>query len=251
MVSKLSLTDIPVRPSPPKRAENKLGPSRRPRYGRATNTIHSRQATPYERAVDRAAALGIAFVFLTIWWDGTNHPCRDLGETVRWMREAQRKWLKARGIEFYDLWAVEIGAVKGQHLHQLVHCPAHLRKAFDAYVRGLLSPVRKGAVQIRKPPRMADCEGCHQPRDWQHLARRYFLKGSTDTVRQRNGIDHCASASPEAAEVYAQDQGTIQGKRLGYSRSLGDKANRIRVAGGVRLKNYQTKSDPIPAADAV
>lgn len=247
---RLSTPDI----TPFKAPKTKSGPNnfgRGERYSKPSPAIRSRQARAYERAVDRAVNLGITFVFVTIWWGGANHPCRDQDEALRWMREAQRKWLKARGVEFYDLWAVEIGAEKGQHLHQLVHCPARYRKEFDAYVRGLLSPVSKGAVQIRKPPRMADCDGCHHPRDWQHLARRYFLKGSTDTVRQRNGIDHCASASPEAAEVYAQDQGTIQGKRLGYSRSLGDKANRIRVAGGVRLKNNQIKSDPIPAADAV
>lgn len=245
MVSQSNITAFPS----PKEAENKFGPSRAKRYGKATSAIRSRQANAYERAVDRAAAIpGLSFVFLTIWWDGTSHQRPDLGEAVPWMREAQRKWLMARGVEFYDLWAVEVGAVKGQHLHQLVHCPVYLRKEFDAYVRGLLSPSSKGAVKITKPPRLADCDGCHHPRDWQHLARRYFLKGGSDTVRQRNGIDRCAAASDEAAKVYSQSQGTITGKRIGYSRSLGDKANRVRVAGGVRLINNQTKSVPIPAA---
>lgn len=81
----------------------------------------------------------------------------------------------------------------------------------------------------------------------QHLALCYFLKGGSDAVRERHGINLCHAATGE----YSQDQGAITGKRIGYSWSLGDMAHRVRVAGGVRLKNNQTKSDPIPAADAV
>ena len=235
-------------PSP----KTNFGPRRAKRYGKATSAIRSQQAKAYELALDRAAAIpDLALVFVTVTWGLTVRAALDDIASVLWLREAARKWLWHRGVQFYDLGVREDAAEKGPHWHWLVHCPAYLRKDFDAYIRGLLSPSRKGGVKIIRTGGLADCDGCHRPRNWQHLARCYFLKGSTDTVRQRNGIDLCASASDKAAETYASDQGTITGKRLFHSRSLGDKAHRVRVAGGVRLKNNQPKSDPIPAADAV
>ena len=177
-------------------ARLKSGPKRRraKRYGKATSAIRSRQAKAYEQAVDRAAAIpGLSIVFVTATWDLTGRAALDDLANVLWLREAVRKWLWHRGVQFFDLGVRENDAAKGPHWHWLVHCPAYLRKDFDAYIRGLLSPSRKGAVKIMKPPRLADCDGCHGPRNWQHLARCYFLKGSTDTVRQRNGIDLCLS----------------------------------------------------------
>ena len=52
-----------------KRAENKSGPRRAQRYGKATSAIRSRQAKAYEQAVDRAVAIpGLSFVFVTATW---------------------------------------------------------------------------------------------------------------------------------------------------------------------------------------
>ena len=234
MVPTLSQTISTVIPSL-KGPENNFGPSRAKRYGKATSAIRSSQARAYEQAIDRAAAIPeLAFMTATITWGLTGRAGLDDFANVVWLREAARKWLWHRGVQFYDLGVREDAAVKGPHWHWLVHCPAYLRKDFDAYIRGLLPRSAKGAIQIRKPPRLADCDGCHGPRNWQHLARCYFLKGSTDTVRQRNGIDLCASASDDAAKVYCQSQGTITGKRLFHSRSLGKSAARKKVGGRYR-----------------
>lgn len=246
MVSQSGITPFPPRPSGvpsrPTISKTKFG-SRAPRHSKQTQFIRSRQAKSYEKAVERAAIPSLSFVFVTVWWGGINRSGQDDLASVLWLRELARKWLgqPGRGVKFYDLGVRELAAVKGPHWHWLIHCPAFLRRDFDKYIRGLLSPSSKGAVQIRKPPRLADCEGCGRARDMQHLARCYFLKAGSDTVRERNGITLCAAAAPD---VYAQDQGTLTGKRLFHSRSLGDKANRVRVAGGVRLKNNQPKSIP-------
>ena len=218
-------------PSP----KTNFGPRRAKRYGKATSAIRSQQAKAYELALDRAAAIpDLALVFVTVTWGLTVRAALDDIASVLWLREAARKWLWHRGVQFYDLGVREDAAEKGPHWHWLVHCPAYLRKDFDAYIRGLLSPSRKGGVKIIRTGGLADCDGCHRPRNWQHLARCYFLKGSTDTVRQRNGIDLCASASDKAAETYASDQGTITGKRLFHSRSLGKSAARKKVGGRYR-----------------
>ena len=230
-------------PSP----KTNFGPRRAKRYGKATSAIRSRQAKAYEQAVDRAAAIpGLSFVFVTATWDLTGRAALDDIANVLWLREAVRKWLWHRGVQFFDLGARENDAAKGPHWHWLVHCPAYLRKALRSYIKAQLSPSRKGGAKIMKLPRLADCDGCHGHRNWQHLARSYFLKGSTDTVRQRNGIDLCASASDDAAKVYCQSQGTITGKRLFHSRSLGDKAHRVRVGGA-----HRSQPQPAPAAAAL
>ena len=240
-------------PSP----KTNFGPRRAKRYGKDTTAISSRVSKPYERAVDRAAAIpDIAFVYVTVTWGLTGRAALDDLASVIWLREAVRKWLWHRGVQFYDLGVREIGDEKGPHWHWLVHCPPHLRGEkpgqLGHYIRNTLLPRSLAdGVEVTTKKYREGCDGCHRPRNWQHLARCYFLKGSTDTVRQRNGIDLCASASEKAAENYCQSQGIITGKRLFHSRSLGDKAHRVRVAGGVRLKNNQPKSDPIPAADAV
>ena len=235
-------------PSP----KTNFGPKRAKRYGKDTRAIRSRQAKAYERAVDRAVAIpGIAFVNVTITWGLTHRAALDDLANVLWLREAVRKWLWHRGVQFYDLGVREIGDQKGPHWHWLVHCPPYLRGEkpgqLGHYIRYTLLPRSLAdGVEVTTKKYREGCDGCHGPRDWQHLARRYFLKGSTDTVRQRNGIALCASASDEAAKVYSASQGTITGKRLFHSRSLGDTANRVRV-GGV----HRSQPQPAPAAAAL
>jgi hypothetical protein len=112
----------------------------------------------------------------------------------------------------------EIGEEKGEHWHLLVHCPKPLRTDFYTYVRASIPKTRPRAVQIRAQ-RYEKCAGCGENRDWKHLVRCYFLKGGTREVRRRVGIDRCAASA--AGGVYAADQGTILGKRLGYSKSFG------------------------------
>lgn len=200
---------------------------RRPRYSLASNAITSRQAKPYERAIDRAAALTLALKFLTVTWDKTNRASFDDLENVQWLRQWQRKWLWQRHAAFYDLGVREVGDERGRHWHQLLHCPDAIWRAFQKDLKEQLKPAPGGLQQRKPPPSLIDCHGCSRPRDWHHLARCYFLKGGTDEVRARNRIDLCALVS----DRYKPEQGTIQGKRLFHSRSLGDKANRIRVAG--------------------
>jgi hypothetical protein len=216
---------------PPKGHQSQKGRARRPRYGKPTTAIHARQAASYERAVDRAEALNLAFVNVTITWGLTVRPAVDDLANVKWLREAVRKWLQRHGdVEFYDLGVREDAAVKGPHWHWLVHCPSYLRGEKQGqlghYIRKVLLPhTARSGLQVTTKKYKEDCEGCGRPRNWQHLARCYFLKGSTDAVRERNGINACASASPQAAETHDPDQGAVTGKRLFHSRSLGDKAS--------------------------
>src|SRR4029078_5343001 len=119
--------------------------------------------------------------------------------------ELLRKWLWQRGVPFYPFWVREIGDTKGEHLHLLRHCPTqllHCPKGFRAYVRDTFPKRAPGALKIEARKYHQACEGCDELRDWKHLAGRYFLKGSTNIVRERNGINKCASALPE---IYSQD----------------------------------------------
>lgn len=214
------------------------GGSRAPRYGTPSAHIHSRLADPYERAVQRATAANLAFVFVTVTWNLTSRaPESDL-KSVVWLRQAVRKWLHRKMVKFYDLGVRELAPVKGAHWHWLIHCPPELRGdgagELYHYIRGLLAPLRAGAVHIRTPPRPSVCEGCGRQRTWQHLALCYFLKGAEEAVRQRNGINACASASLVADETYDRDQGVITGKRLYHSRSLADTAARLAPTKGAQ-----------------
>lgn len=199
---------------------------RRARYGKPTNSIRSKQAKPYEDALDYATAneqrLGLTFVFLTVWWGGTTYAgAPDYSPLVIEKLEAFRKWFLRHGEPFYAFWVREIGETKGEHWHLLVHCPEYLRQGpdgFHTYVRRIIPKRQTGAVKIESRKYHQPCEGCGHRRDWHHLARCYFLKGSTDPVRERSGITKCASALPT---VYAQNQGIIRGKRLGYSCPFG------------------------------
>jgi hypothetical protein len=206
------------------------------RHSKASLCIHSRPASAYEQAVQRAVATPeFAPLFLTIWLGGTSHGKATEADAVEWLLDEARRWLKRTRLPYYALWVVEVGAIKGPHLHALIHCPREHRRAFRKAIKDKLSPSCRGAVQIRNPKVRGEgfeCQGCGRPRNWQHLALCYFLKGGSAEVRRRNGIDLCASAAPEK---YAQDQGTYVGKRIGFSRSLGKKANRRRVGGGVKF----------------
>lgn len=210
----------------------KPGRRRRQRYDKPSNAISSKQAKPYEDALTYAIAnekrLDLAFVFLTVWWGGTVYAgAPDYWPIVTGKMELIRKWLWQRGVPFYPFWTREVGEAMGEHLHLLVHCPKSLRPALRTYIRGPHGIIRQqesGAVTIEAKKYHEPCEGCDQVRDWKHLARCYFLKGSTDTVRERNGITECASASPRAAKVYSKNQGIIRGKRLGYPRPFAKSA---------------------------
>lgn len=174
--------------------------------------------------------IGVQFAFVTVTWNLTSRAAIDDLANVVWLREAVRKWLKRNGVAHYDLGVREFAAVKGAHWHWLIHCPSRLRLGRSGlyhYLRGLLSPRAKG-LQTRAIGGLMDCEGCGRARTWQHLALCYFLKGSDDAVRERNGINACASASLTAALKYDRDQGVFPGKRLYHSRSLADTAARAK-----------------------
>lgn len=193
------------------------------RHSKASLCIHSRPASAYEQAVQRAVAIPeFAPLFLTIWLGGTSHGKATEADAVEWLLDEARRWLKRRRLPYYALWVVEVGAIKGPHLHALIHCPREHRKAFRKAIKDKLSPSRTKAVQIKMPKVRSEnleCPGCDRPRNWQHLALCYFLKGGSSEVRERNGINLCALAS----DKYAVDQGTYVGKRIGFSRSLGKK----------------------------
>ena len=225
----------------------KSKPTRAGRHSKASGCIHSRPAKAYEQAVQRAKAIPeFAPLFLTIWLGGTSHGRATEADAVQWLLDEARRWLKRTRLPYYALWVVEVGAIKGPHLHAVIHCPREHRRAFRKAIKDKLSPSRRGAVQIINPRVRADelvCQGCGRPRNWQHLALCYFLKGGSAEVRRRNGIDLCASAAPVK---YAQDQGTYVGKRIGFSRSLGRKANRIRVGGGINRTSSALPCDSWP-----
>ena len=147
---------------------------------------------------------------------------------------------------YYALWAVENGDIKGVHLHALFSCRKGLRlssgkrKGFYSWLWRLVKPrPRSKALRRRKTKYGQDCPGCGRARDMQHLVLCYFLKGGSDEVRERHGINLCHAATGE----YPQDQGAVTGKRIGYSWSLGDKANRVRVGGA-----HRSQPQPAPAA---
>jgi len=149
------------RPHLPKPKTN-FGPKRQRRYSKPKQFINSRVARPYESAVARAAAIpGIAFTFLTVWWGGCNHPCRDADEAREWLLEAIRHWMQLHGhTPFYALWAVEIGEIKGIHLHALIHCPKWLRPDFHKWLRRQMKPNPKSkAMKREKTHDGQDCPG--------------------------------------------------------------------------------------------
>lgn len=222
-------------PGPSQSPFSKIGPRKRSQRGsvKKRNIINSKKAKPFERAMSYAAshavALGFAdrknLMFGTITWGKTNraklgHPDPDYSQEAEYILDMARRWLRRRGVTFHVFWRREVSDTLGEHLHFLGTCPEGLQHGDDgirAYLRGLVNTVPRtaGGVSFEQKRYSQSCAGCGRPMDWQHLVGCYFLKGSTDPVRERRGITQCAAASPDK---YSQDQGWIRGKPLGHPR---------------------------------
>lgn len=205
------------------------------RHSKPTTCISSSMARRYEDALqyasDHEAELGLSIVHVTVWWGGTRLAGqKNYSPTIKHTLDHVRRWMRHRREPFWAWWVQEHAETKGLHWHLALHCPLEHRKPLDSYLRSLIPKTANGAVKIERPNYSEPCP-CGRKRDWRHLVGSYMLKGGSEPVRIRNGIDRCA------ASVFRADQGSIAGKRIGFPRDLARRQRALMTSANSRENN--------------
>jgi hypothetical protein len=147
--------------------------------------------------------------------------------------ECQRHWLAYHGVGFFSIMAREAppSSNEGEHAHQLVHVPSHLRDDFLRHTRDFLrgnNRHQKKALAWKVP--------------YNDGKLAYILKGCTPPARELLAsmfeTDHERNGFLEATRNKTR-QGTVYGKRLPISQALGPKARSgmVNETAGIRAAN--------------
>lgn len=139
---------------------------------------------------------------ITIHWGCAGGP----GDGVPSDRQSRlfknvRDWMRRRGVPFIHIWVLE-ATNKEAHLHGMLHVPAGLLKSLERYLRS----------QLLGPTEVLDIRKAVKERGGETGWFRYMIKGCEDDVR--------SAWSPPKCEP----QGTIVGKRCGFSSNIGPAA---------------------------
>jgi hypothetical protein len=157
--------------------------------------------------------------FVTIHWEagglGGSLP------TTRFLKLAG-DWLALRSVPRVWLWVRESGDGKGDHVHILMHVPAHLGRAFAGQQRRWLkacgSVYRTGVIKTR-----AIGHSYATPQPGSELARTYGPNLRTAVEYLLKGAD-AAAAKTLGLTRSREFEGTITGKRTATSQGIGPAA---------------------------
>lgn len=170
-------------------------------------------------AHNHAKALGCPLnLTLDIHWAWTRFATEGIWnrrKAVTALLESQRHWLAYRGVVFSSILVREVppSSTEGEHAHQLVHVPDHLKATFHRHMRKFL----RG--KLRHQRRALECG---TPYNAGKLA--YMLKGCTSPARLLLATmfetDYERQHFLEGTKNKIH-QGVIYGKRLFISQALG------------------------------
>lgn len=136
---------------------------------------------------------------ITIHWGCAEGP-GDGGHRQRRKRLFRnlRDWMRRRGVPLTQIWVLE-ATNKEAHLHGMIHIPDGLLKPTENYLR----------KQLGRTTKVLDIQKAARERGGETGWFRYMIKGCEENVRR--------SWSPPNRGP----QGTIVGKRCGFSTNIG------------------------------
>ena len=212
---------------------------KRGKFGRIERREASRLVTSTEITIAKAEALILAEAhadstgrrlnrFVTIAFAANLCPMRTV-EALGLYLKAASDWLNTQGVPLVCIWVIENPAHKDEHVHLLIHLPTELEKRFSELQRGWIARTGtrwgKGVVKSK-------C--VYDSRKARAGIVRYMLKG-------------CDAEAAKDFRVVRTNEGAIEGKRCGFSQSLGATA-RWRESGVVgAFERPQTGNRPADA----
>lgn len=157
--------------------------------------------------------------FVTVHWEagglGGSLP------TTRFLKQAG-DWLRLRGVPRVWVWVREGGDNKGDHVHILMHVPAHLGQAFARrqrrWMKACGSVYRTGVIKTR-----AIGHSYATPQPGSELARTYGPNLRTAVEYLLKGAD-AAAAKTLGLTRPREFEGMITGKRTATSQAIGPAA---------------------------
>jgi hypothetical protein len=186
-------------------------------------------------AHDHAKALGCPLnLTLDIHWQWTRFATEGIWnrrKAVTALLESQRHWLSNHDVGFLCILVREVppSSTEGEHAHQLVHVPDHLKAAFLRHMRKFL----RGKHRHQR-------RALHWDTTYSDGKLAYLLKGSTLPARQLLAAmfetDYERQHFLEGTKNKIH-QGVIYGKRLFVSQALGPKARRGATCGSNDNRN--------------
>jgi hypothetical protein len=173
--------------------------------------IESVDADNFSNALNFARSIELEpNLFITIQW--RHAECdRPPAERVRRFINLAGVWLRRRGVVVVWAYAREVGTLKGEHLHLVIHVPDRLQTKFRRAADGWVTMEATGVVR-RSALRIDQIKDG----DLSTSLKRYLLKESADDVRTRYWLPN----TPK----YRRTGGLVLGKRLKVSQSIGRKA---------------------------
>ncbi|UTP41436.1 hypothetical protein M9M90_09750 [Phenylobacterium sp. LH3H17] len=152
-------------------------------------------------------------LFITIQWKHAECPIPVATRTQRFLNLAGT-WLKrATGAPAVWAYAREVGRLKGEHLHLVIHVPPRHSAAFKRAAFGWIEMEATGEVRASAARIMPITKGTLSSD-----LKRYLLKEGTDEVRTAHWVPNTAK--------YRRTGGVVLGKRIKVSHSIGPTARR-------------------------
>lgn len=188
---------------------------------RADRVSHALTAAQVERliaAAYQAWHMGLPFNrFWTVNLTLLGIDDRDGAKAVGRILKRASGWVKDAGGRFAAIWVREVGAVKGSHVHILMHIPAKLLARFKPMPRRWLKGIGSVAKQAKGTSdtrRVAGLNNCRKSDDGQYLANlwavvSYICKGSSPDIVARYGLTKGFEPG-----------GAVVGKRCGTTQNL-------------------------------
>jgi hypothetical protein len=175
------------------------------RYPSISQAICSRQAYLAATALHFAVAINLLPNYhLIIHWGLTSNRAEPFRALQRFL-VCMSKWLKRRDVPIAFIWVRENAQNTSEHVHVVLYCPKEYAADLEAAAANWAGAEDTRAVFLRACENKSYCNV--------HTLLGYLLKGGDDKVRHAFPVP--------SAKRHSRDQGTILGKRVGTSRSLG------------------------------
>lgn len=180
------------------------------RYPSCSRSIKLRQAKLMDAAFNHACRIGCKPNYhLSVQWRLTQHEDAPF-KALQKLLESLRKWLARRGIPEVFIWVRERVRDQCEHAHIALHCPSRFAADLSTAIwRWIGEPDDGRAFDLTPCLENMNCNA-------RTLVTGYFLKGGNQAVREN---------FPKAnSSRHSHCQGTLDGKRVGVSRTLGARA---------------------------